>query len=130
MFPNTHYDDFQVEVTVLVAISMFVALVFIFLVNLLIAQLNQAYHNMFEDIYGNARLTRAAVIVQVMAQVPRKRWQNFLQNLAFDQPLEFNEGDVGIAGGIQILEPASAKIVTSDAVKRALPQTAQWRRVV
>ncbi|CAE7657366.1 mqo, partial [Symbiodinium sp. CCMP2456] len=118
MFPNTHYDDFQVEVTVLVAISVFVALVFIFLVNLLIAQLNQAYHNMFEDIYGNARLTRAAVIVQVMAQVPRKRWQNFLNNLAFDQPLEFNEGDVGIAGGIQILEPASAKIVTSDAVKR------------
>lgn len=118
MFPNTHYDDFQVEVTVLVAISVFVALVFIFLVNLLIAQLNQAYHNMFEDIYGNARLTRAAVIVQVMAQVPRKRWQNFLKRLAFDQPLEFNEGDVGIAGGIQILEPASAKIVTSDAVKR------------
>ncbi|CAE7763072.1 mqo [Symbiodinium pilosum] len=118
MFPNTHYDDFQVEVAVLVAVSVFVALVFIFLLNLLIAQLNQAYHNMFEDIYGNARLTRAAVIVQVMGQVPRSRWQAFLRRLAFDQPLEFNEGDVGIAGGIQILEPASAKIVTSDSIRR------------
>lgn len=29
-------------------------------------------------------------------------------------PKEFNEGDVGLAGGIQVSEPANANLVTED----------------
>ena len=32
--------------------------------------------------------------------------------------LEFSEGDIGIAGGLQVLEPASANPVTTDSIKR------------
>ena len=31
--------------------------------------------------------------------------------------LEFSEGDIGIAGGLQVLEPASANPVTTDSIK-------------
>lgn len=48
----------------------------------------------------------------------RKRWSAFLNGLAMDTPLEFNEGDVGLAGGIQVLEPASAHPVFEDTIKR------------
>eukprot|EP00439_Symbiodinium_sp_Y106_P001776 s2114_g1.t1 len=34
------------------------------------------------------------------------------------EPLEFNEGDIGPPGGIQILEPANASTVTEDSIKR------------
>merc|ERR1712019_268048 len=37
---------------------------------------------------------------------------------ALEERLEFNEGDVGLAGGIQVLEPASANPTTVDMIKR------------
>ena len=36
----------------------------------------------------------------------------------FEERLEFNEGDVGLAGGVQIVEPAAAHIVTVDSIRR------------
>merc|ERR1711933_96339 len=53
-----------------------------------------------------------------MPLVPEKRWLRFLQNLALEDRIEFNEGDIGLAGGIQMLEPASANPTTIDMIKR------------
>eukprot|EP00439_Symbiodinium_sp_Y106_P027142 s570_g3.t1 len=105
MFPPSKYGDFRSEVAVLVAVSVFVAVISIFLVNLLVAQLNQSYRDIFEDMQGFARLT-------LQLQMSRKKWNKFLSHLRFEDPLEFNEGDVGMAGGIQVLEPANANMVT------------------
>merc|ERR1712176_1510830 len=53
-----------------------------------------------------------------MPLVPEKRWLRFLQNLALDERIEFNEGDIGVAGGIQVLETASTNPTTIDMIKR------------
>jgi len=95
-----------------------VAVISIFLVNLLVAQLNQSYRDIFEDMQGFARLNRASVTSDIIDQMSRKKWNKFLSHLRFEDPLEFNEGDVGMAGGIQVLEPANANMVTEDIIKR------------
>ena len=118
MFPARSFEDFQTEIAVLTAVSVFVAVVSIFLLNLLIAQLNQSYHDVFEDMQGFARLNRAGVIAATLEQVPRKNWIKFREGLQFDERLEFNEGDVGLAGGIQVLEPANANPLTEDTIRR------------
>merc|ERR1719393_871790 len=53
-----------------------------------------------------------------MPSVSPKSWASFLNGLKLDQRLEFNEGDVGLAGGIQVSEPASAHPTTVDMIKR------------
>ncbi|CAE7896453.1 cep120, partial [Symbiodinium sp. KB8] len=118
MFPARDYDDFQSEVAVLTAVSVFVAVVSIFLLNLLIAQLNQSYHDVFEDMQGFARLNRAGVIAATLEQVPRKNWMKFREGLLFEERLEFNEGDVGLAGGIQVTEAANINPLTEDTIRR------------
>ncbi|CAE7813870.1 RUB1, partial [Symbiodinium necroappetens] len=118
MFPARDYDDFQSEVAVLTAVSVFVAVVSIFLLNLLIAQLNQSYHDVFEDMQGFARLNRAGVIAATLEQVPRKNWMKFREGLLFEERLEFNEGDVGLEGGIQVTEAANINPLTEDTIRR------------
>jgi len=118
MFPRRDYDQFESEVAVLVSVAVFVATVSIFLLNLLIAQLNQSYHDVFEDMQGFARLNRAGTTASTLTGIPAKRWNRFVDGLKFDERLEFNEGDVGLAGGIQVSEPANANLVTEDAIRR------------
>lgn len=118
MFPVENYAAFQDEIGVLVFLSVFIIVVFIFLLNLLVAQLNQSYHDMFADMKGAARLRRKSVICGVMASAPKRRWSSFLLSLGFENRLEFNEGDIGIAGGLQVMEQSSMVAVTEDAVKR------------
>lgn len=118
MFPASDYVRFKDEVPVFVAVSAFVAVVFVTMLNLLVAQLTESYHSMFKDMQGYARLNRASVVVSVMVQATQKRWSRFLNTLGFEDRLEFNQGDIGFAGGIQILEPANASSVTTESIKR------------
>merc|ERR1712190_395026 len=90
----------------------------IFLLNMLIAQLNCSYDTIYQDMVGYARLKRIRIVVETMPLVPEKRWLRFLQALALEERIEFNEGDIGVAGGIQVLEPASANPTTIDMIKR------------
>ena len=39
--------------------------------------------------------------VETLGYTKHERWQHFVQSLSFTTPLEFNEGDRGMAGGIQ-----------------------------
>jgi len=118
MYPTSGYKYIREEAWVLVAVSMFAIVITIFFLNLLIAQLNQAYQVVYEDMQGFARLNRASVIVATLLDVSPKRWKRFLAILRFDERLEFNEGDIGLAGGIQILEPSNANPTTVDVIKR------------
>ncbi|CAJ1384392.1 unnamed protein product [Effrenium voratum] len=118
MYPTSGYTHLKGEPWVLVAVCMFVILISIFLLNLLIAQLNQAYQAVYEDMQGYARLNRASVIVATLEEVSQKRWKRFLHSLRFEERLEFNEGDIGLGGGIQVQEPANANPMTVDSIKR------------
>ena len=42
----------------------------------------------------------------------------FVASLRFDQLLEFDEGDVGLGGGIQIKEPANQNPTSDDIIQR------------
>lgn len=106
LFPARDLDQMQDEIGVIITVSIFVIFIAIFLLNLLVAQLNQAYQIIFPDMQGYARLTRASVIVSAVEHASTQRWTRFLQGLHFDQCLEFEEGDVGLAGGIQVTEPS------------------------
>ena len=39
--------------------------------------------------------------VSALGGISKNRWQRYLETLGFEERLEFNEGDVGLAGGIQ-----------------------------
>jgi len=61
--------------------------------------------------------------------VSPKRWEYFKKSLGLDARIEFNEGDVGVAGGYQVMEPANANPTTVDTIKRVGGTTsalAQW----
>merc|ERR1719456_576809 len=53
-----------------------------------------------------------------MPAVSPKRWAIFKEGLGFENRIEFNEGDIGVAGGIQVLEPANANPTTQDMIRR------------
>merc|ERR1719409_2234285 len=53
-----------------------------------------------------------------MPSVSPKRWAYFVGGLEMEKRIEFNEGDVGLAGGVQVLELASANPTTVDIIKR------------
>jgi len=112
------YRELQHDPALLVAVFLFVTASVILLLNLLIAQLNCSYEYIYQDVVGNARLTRAAVIAESLDKCPVARWVRFLGKLRLDQKVEFNEGDVGLAGAIQLSEPASLNPVTTERILR------------
>ncbi|CAJ1384393.1 unnamed protein product [Effrenium voratum] len=118
IFPAEKFYDIEESIWVMLVVCSFLVLVGAFLLNLLVAQLNRAYSELFLDMQGYARLNRADVIVSTMAKSGRKRWAQFLQSLRLDEKLEFNEGDIGLAGGISASEPASVHPTTVDTVIR------------
>merc|ERR1712039_536478 len=61
--------------------------------------------------------------------VSSKRWEKFIGSLHLEDPCEFGEGDIGLAGGIQLTEPASMNITTVDMIRRfggSTSPAAQW----
>jgi len=118
MFPTERFESIQDQATVLITVSIFIIMAMIFLLNLLVAQLNVAYQAIYDDMVGYARLTRGSVIVTTIQAISAKRWERFLEDLKLDEPMEFNEGDIGLAGGIQVTEPSSENPTTVDMIKR------------
>jgi len=118
MFDGKHYELYEDDPMVLVCVFAFLIFVSVFLVNMLIAQLTCAYESVYVDMVGYARLERVEIIVSTMPQVGEKRWVKFLDTMKLDQKIEFGAGDIGVAGGMQVLEPASANPTTVDMIKR------------
>jgi len=92
----------------LVLAFMFVAM--LFMINLLVAQLNCSYEFVSKDMVGLARLRCASLIVRNLEICTEKRWQAFLGVMQLDNVLELNEGDLGPASGIQVYEPSNRNL--------------------
>jgi len=118
MYGGHKFNDLHSDPVLLTAVIAYVIITVIFLLNLLVSQLNCAYASTYQDMLGFARLNRGKIIVEAMSTVPHARWSSFLQSLHLDSKLEFNEGDVGLSGGIQVFEPASANPTTVDMIRR------------
>jgi len=118
MYPTQHFQDMRETPSVLICVGVFTILVIFFLLSLLVAQLNLAYQAVYYDMVGYARLNRGRIIGATMPMISESRWKRWLANLKLDERLEFNEGDVGLPGGIQILEPANANPINVDMICR------------
>merc|ERR1711988_1973641 len=78
---------------------------------------------------GFARLNRGKIVNDTMPSVPKWRWSRFTESLRLTECCEFGEGDIGLPGGIQVTEPASANVTTVDMIRRFGGSTsplAQW----
>merc|ERR1719240_69421 len=118
MFDGAHYEYYESDPLVLVCVFVFLVSVTIFLLNMLVAQLTCAYEAVYTDMIGYARLERIEIIVGVLPSVSQKRWVAFVESLKLDSKVEFNAGDIGVTGGIQILEAANLNPTTQDMIKR------------
>jgi len=92
---------------VFVLVAAFIAAIDMFLFNLLIAQICSEHHAVYDDMVGYARIRRIQTIYFTMPYVNKASWKKWILDLGLDQRLEFNRGDVGLSGGIQVSEPAN-----------------------
>merc|ERR1719356_862926 len=118
MFSGEHYEKLHNEPSILYGCFVYLVVAFIFLLNMLIAQLSCAYDAVYSDMVGYARLKRIRIIVESMPGVGPRRWAKWTQSLGFDQRIEFNEGDVGLANGLASIEAANLNPTTQDMIKR------------
>lgn len=122
-------DSLQQFPALAIFLFLYLGVTMILLLNMLIAQLSCAYNSTYQDMMGYARLNRGRIVTEAMPNVSKRRWEEFRQSLRLDQCVEFGEGDIGVAGGIQILEPGSAHITTVDMIQRfggSTSSAAQW----
>merc|ERR1719353_649660 len=123
------YKKFESDPLVLIVVFVFLFVVFAFLFNMLVAQLTCAYEVIYLDMMGYARLERIEIIVATIPLVSKKRWNSFVQSLKLEQKCEFGAGDIGVNGGIQIMEAANLNPTTEDSIRRHGGSTAvenQW----
>jgi uncharacterized membrane protein YgcG len=123
------YQKFESDPLVLIVVFLFLFVVFAFLFNMLVAQLTCAYEVIYLDMMGYARLERIEIIVATIPLVSKKRWNTFVQSLKLEQKCEFGAGDIGVNGGIQIMEAANLNPTTEDSIRRHGGSTAvenQW----
>ncbi|CAK9001133.1 Retrovirus-related Pol polyprotein from transposon TNT 1-94 [Durusdinium trenchii] len=102
----------------IVVIVLFMMLVYTFFFNLLVSQFCGVYTSLAADIKGHARLARGEIIIETFKNVRLSRWQRFMTSLNLDSKVDFEEGDIGLAGGIKDFEPALAHPVSKDQIIR------------
>merc|ERR1712100_932410 len=118
MFDGAHFEMYESDPLVLVCVFVFLIAIMVFLLNMLVAQLTCAYEAVYVDMIGYARLERIEIIVGIKPVVSDKRWRGFCESLKLDQKCEFNAGDIGVTGGVQLQEAANLNPTTSDMIKR------------
>jgi len=117
-FSADGYAELRDEFVVLIAVLGFILMIVVFLLNMLVAQFTCTYASIYGDMVGIAQLNRIKIIIDAVPAVSERRWKAFVFKMGFHEKLEFNPGDVGMAGGVQMKEAASAHIITTDMVKR------------
>merc|ERR1719210_1968986 len=118
MLSDARFEQLHDDPALLVAILFYTVVTIVFLISLLIAQLSCSYQSTYQDMLGYARLNRGKIVIEAMPSVPHWRWEKFVESLRLEERCEFGEGDIGLAGGIQVWEPASANPTSQDRIRR------------
>ena len=118
MFSLSRLEGVNRDPLLLLMLAVFVTLAIVFLLSLLVAQFLGVFLTRYEDMVGYARLKRCSVVVTTVRSLSAKRWADFLETLQLEEPLEFSEGDIGFAGGIQVHEPASDHPISTESIVR------------
>jgi len=117
-----YQDDYRgvEEPALIVTVFCYQTAVSILLLNLLIAQLQASYEFVYQDAMGFARLNRSVIISETIEHMDPKAkvWTKFVASCQFDKKLEFDEGDVGISGGMQVWESSRLHPIVSETIRR------------
>ena len=105
------------------AILLYSVLVYTCFYNLLVAQFCGVYMALSEDIQGHARLERGTIIMETLKGISSSRWKKFMASMSLDRRVDFGEGDIGLAGGIKVFEPALDHPISKDEIERFGGQT-------
>eukprot|EP00913_Durusdinium_trenchii_P012500 g11736.t1 len=89
---------------ILLLVILFMLMVYSFLFNLLISQFCGVYNSLAGDIKGYARLARGLIILDSLKDLKVERWKAFVESLDLQRRVDFEEGDLGLAGGVKTLE--------------------------
>eukprot|EP00913_Durusdinium_trenchii_P025710 g24127.t1 len=100
----------------LIVVLLFMMMVYSFFFNLLVSQFCGVYTSLAADIKGHARLARGEIIIETFKAVKMTRWAKFMNSLNLDEKVDFEEGDIGLAGGIKNFEPALAHPVAKESL--------------
>jgi len=87
----------------------FTVIIDIGFLNILIAQLALAYEGMKADTRGYANMNRAFNCVEIESFLPLRWRRKLWEEMDFDKPVEFDLGDEGPSGGLQVVVPASRR---------------------
>jgi len=112
------FRDIQTDPQLLMLIYLFVTFSVVLLLNLLIAQLNRTFEYIYQDTLGFAQLNRLSLIVDAMQSCPTSKWSNWVAGKNFEERTEFDEGDLGLPGCIQVTEPASKNRTSVEQIQR------------
>eukprot|EP00929_Paragymnodinium_shiwhaense_P113805 TRINITY_DN820_c1_g2_i2.p1 TRINITY_DN820_c1_g2~~TRINITY_DN820_c1_g2_i2.p1 ORF type:complete len:340 (+),score=85.49 TRINITY_DN820_c1_g2_i2:156-1022(+) len=129
VFQAKDISAMQTQPLVLFGVYVSLTATVLFLLNLLIAQLSASYNAIHVDMVGYARLKRSQIIIETMPMVSAKRWTFYMESMHLDNPIEFNEGDVGLNGGMQVMEAANIHPTTEDSIRRyggSTSPSTQW----
>ncbi|CAE8603400.1 unnamed protein product [Polarella glacialis] len=118
LFDPNEYEKIHGTVLIFILVVLFQICIFVFLLNLLIAQLCSVHRSMYDDIVGHARMQRIVTIYATLPYVAVPLLTKWIGSLKLDQKLEFGLGDVGLAGGVQVLEPANLNPTILETIRR------------
>mmetsp|Transcript_32343 Transcript_32343/g.82414 ORF Transcript_32343/g.82414 Transcript_32343/m.82414 type:complete len:1373 (-) Transcript_32343:196-4314(-) len=90
----------------LAALVVVIVMVAVCLINILVAQLVSSYGELATNAEGYAKMNRAFVCVEVESCLPMSVRRKIWDAIDFDKPLQFDHGDEGPTGGIQVMELA------------------------
>lgn len=80
--------------------------------------MTQSYLELYDSMVGYAAMRRMQIEVDYLQTLRRKTWNHFVGSLMLNEPLEFGEGDIGLPGGIQIMEPAKLHVLHRESIQR------------
>lgn len=118
IYSGEGYEIIERSTYSMICVFILMLTISVFLLNLLTAQLITAYMTVYSSMVGYARLNRITIICETMPSISQRRFSRFIESLRLDQKLEFGEGDVGLSGGIQVLEPANKNPTMKDSIRR------------
>jgi hypothetical protein len=93
----------------LVLLVFFTVAIHLGMFSVLIAQVVKGYEDLAHEQEGQSKMTRAFQCVEVESFLSQTTRQRFYDELNFDKPMEFDNGDEGPTGGVQFMELAAVR---------------------
>jgi len=115
---NFEYDWADLDPLGRVIWAIYVALSMFFLMNLISGSASSCVFHTSKNAEGLTYRQQARDVVELETVITREERESLFHQCGFADRIEFDFGDLGIAGGIQVQEAVAARHYTSDRIDR------------